>query len=771
MKDYKIITDQMKLNKIFIDENNTINFEDFYLHLIPKLKKPYSKTKEILRLEYKSNFIEISRKSSRYCDINLYKDKKYDEIIKSIDYAFIKPIIIFYKTEIIQLAYLGQFGGIPGLLQIKKPYLFCLNDDDKMDYDIKNLITHQEFHLYNCMIEICDISINEEISERKFLRAFKFAQNSDEFENPIHFDINYESYFDYYKYQIKDKKFEFLDDDNESRDLFISNLCCPKRFLGLFRIYYGLTGMGKSITLIKAFKYNYKHDYYGILYIHCKYLYKNYNNQNIHKVKKILKDEIIFLFKNEYETFKKCERYIDNYKNDNKNFLNLVVNIITKFCTNKTKNYIFIFDQYKPEYDPKNILDDLNNSLIRKNKNYGMIACCSMDNETVRELKVKNLSSNLFQEELDTHADNVIIEEINKIFDISKYTIDKGNIYDKTLNKIGKNLRNYIVLKDYFRRNDYNGMEEYVEIKKEKIEKNLKEFFKLNKNVKEEDDISNLSYLYNILSFTVDTDYTLDYIKLIKKNIPFKYFDIKFSNDSSNLAKIVFNYELVGEVMNKIYESIIYENNNIYQIFDNIKLDEGALDELYEKYVIHFMEPDQNSKQRKLFKLFNITNIMMVEKFIPPSNKNFSTHKYKIKHLKEGDYLFKQNIFGRKSFDCVIIRVRQNNSAEAFFFQISIYKKTLYSIDKLKTNIKTFIDYFSFKFDLIIKEEDVFFTYIFNNEKKKDLYDRCNKNNLKCIFFNPSVQKFMNINNDILDDIDYIDDINNIFINPFKFNN
>ena len=89
----------------------------------------------------------------------------------------------------------------------------------------------------------------------------------------------------------------------------------------------------------------------------------------------------------------------------------------------------------------------------------------------------------------------------------------------------------------------------------------------------------------------------------------------------------------------------------------------------------------------------------------------------------------------------------------------------------MKTNIKTFIDYFSFKFDLIIKEEDVFFTYIFHTEKKKDLYDRCNKNNLKCIFFNPSVQKFMNINNAILDDVDYSDDINNIFINPFKFNN
>ena len=53
------------------------------------------------------------------------------------------------------------------------------------------------------------------------------------------------------------------------------------------------------------------------------------------------------------------------------------------------------------------------------------------------------------------------------------------------------------------------------------------------------------------------------------------------------MAKVVSNYDLIGEVMNKIYEYIIYENNNIYQIFDNTNLDRGALGGLYEKYVIH----------------------------------------------------------------------------------------------------------------------------------------------------------------------------------------
>ena len=768
MEDYKNIINHLKLDEYFIDDDCKINFRDIYEDIIPKFKNLESEEEETLRIPKDNYFIQISKTSPYFCDIELFQDKEYIKRLKKISNVFTKSLSIYYKMEKIEIAFLEQFDDIPYLFKIKHPTLSCLNHSTKMDYNINFLITHLlSFNSYNCMIEVFDRSIKEDDSKRQFYRAFNFNENNNEFENPKHFDINYESYFDYYHYQIKDKKFKFLDDDKKSRVLFIANLLCAKKFLGRFWIYYGLTGMGKSITLIKAFKYKYKHEYFGILYIHCKCLYENIN-KNINKVKKILKDEIVFLFKNEYDIFEKCKKYIDNYNNENKGFLDFVINIIKNFCKNKEKKYIFIFDQYKPEYDPNKVLEELNNSLIRKDQKYGMIACCSMDNETVRELKVKNLSSYLFQEELDNIADNVCIEEITKIFDISKYAIDDGKIFDKTLNKIGKNLRNFIVLKDYFRNNDYNGMKKYVQEMKDKIENNLKEFFKLKKAIKEEDETLNLSYLYNILSFTVDTDYTLDYIRKIKNNIPFKYFDIKIKKNKyfDDTAKIVFNYELVGEVMNKIYKYIIYENKNIYQIFDNINLDGGALGGLYEKYVIHFMEPDKYTKQKQLFKLFNITNIIMVDKFVPTSNEGYSTHNYNIRHLENGDYLFQQNIFGGKAFDCAIIRVKKDY-AEVFFFQISIDKKELYSIDELKKYIKTFIDYFSFQFDFIVDPENVYFTYIFHTKNNKNLYNRCKKKKLKCIFFNPSVQQFTNINNAALDNIDYIDDI---FVNPYKLN-
>ena len=271
MEDYKSITNYLKLDKYFIDENSKINFKYIYKDIIPKFKSLESKEKEILRISKDIYFIQIYKKNLYFCDIELFQDKEYIIRIKKIRNIFIKPISIYYKTEKIELAFLEQFNNIPLLFKMEHPTLSCLNHSININYNINFLITHlRSFNSNNCLIEIFDSSIKKDNSKRQFCRAFNFDENIDEFENPIHFDINYENYFDYYQYQLKDKKFKFFDDDNSSRTLFIANLLCSNNILGNFLIYYGLTGMGKSITLIKAFKYQYIHDYFGILYIHCK---------------------------------------------------------------------------------------------------------------------------------------------------------------------------------------------------------------------------------------------------------------------------------------------------------------------------------------------------------------------------------------------------------------------------------------------------------------------------------------------------------------------
>ena len=774
MEDPQKLIKEMKLSRIFIDDNKQISFELIYSKLIPFLLKNSSQSKE-LNIQYNNNKYNISLKKKNYIyfEISLYKDKQN---IKTIEKAFINPIKIVYKFEQIEIAYLKQFNETLKLFQLKSLLVYCYGHRQFINYTIKSLIQHQlnSKDGVNCRIEIFENNTNndDDYNPQKFFNFFNNINKTiNEFESPFDFEINYKDYFDYYKYQIQDKKFIFLDDKSTSRELSVDILTCHNHYLGNFYIYYGQEGMGKSITLIKAFKYGYNHDEFGTLYIHCKCL-NEYYNENYPRLKEILKNEIIYLFKNEYNKYKECLDFIVNFEKSNNNFIDLIISIINKFCINESKKYIFIFDQYKADFDPKGDLKKLNKSVIRNNKKYGLIACCSMDNKSVRELKIKNLSVNLFNEKsLDEDADNIIIKEVEELFDLSNLTIDNGGLYDKTWTKIGKTLRNYIVLKDFHGNNDYHGMiQTYVKNLKIGITDNLKSFFNLDKKIKKDNDNLNLINLYNILSFTVDTDYKIDYLKRIKNLIPFKYFDIKKNNDNPKTAKIIFNCELVGEVMNKIYEDIICENKNIYQIFDNMNLDKGALGGLYEKFIIHFMEPDEYTKRRRLFNYFNIIKIITVDKFVPKSNENYFNHSFEIIELAEGDYLFKQKQFGGKAVDCAVIRIKKNNHAEVFLFKISIHKTVLYSIEQLKTIIKVFIDYFSYQFKFIINEEDVYFTYIFHTKAQDELYKKYNKNGLKCIFFNPSIQHFM-INDCDLDDENSIIDINNIFVKPFKLYN
>ena len=770
MEKNQSIIKTMKLNNYFIDDEKEISFQDFYSKIIPKMENQESNANKTLEIGYKNYIVKLIKKNSFFCDINLLKDNK--AIKKTFQGVFIHPLKLIYQLEVIEIAFLKQLDELPQTLNLKFPILNCINHDEMIEDNIKDLVQHFQRNngINHCKIEISEKKISDDNLKRKFYNVFQSIEDKNEFETPIDFDINYENYFDFYKYQIKDNKFEIFDDNNFSRYLSISNLCMSRKLLGYFRIYYGQEGMGKSITLIKTFKYNYNHDLFGTLYIHCKCLF-NYYNRNLNKFKKILKDEIIYLFKNEYNKYKNCCNFIDESPKNN-NFFEIIINIINKFCNNESKEYIFIFDQYKAEYDLNKDLNKLNDKIIKNNKKYGIIACCSMDNESIRELKIKNLSINLFEErDSDDNSDNMVIKEINEIFDISNLTIDNGGIYDKTLNKIGKTLKNYIILKEFFRNNNYKEKERYEKFLKEKIKENLIDFFKLNRKVNVENGDENLINLYNILSFTINTEYKLEYLKKIKNLIPFKYFDIKLLKKDDEIAKVVFNYELIGEVMNKIYEYIIYENKNIYQIFDNINLDEGALGGLYEKYVIHFMEPNKYTNERLLFNLFNIQKIITVDKFVPKSNEKYFENEFDAIKLIEGDYLFKQEQFAGKAFDCAIIRIKKNSAAEVFLFQISIYKSTLYSIIDLNSFIEEFIKYFNYQFMFKINKEDVYFTYIFHTREKNNLYSKCAKKKLKCIFFNPSIQRFTNINNADLDDIDNKISLDDIFINPFNIIN
>ena len=93
------------------------------------------------------------------------------------------------------------------------------------------------------------------------------------------------------------------------------------------------------------------------------------------------------MFKNEDNNYKNCCKFIDDSPKNYK-FFEILINIINKFCNNESKEYIFIFDQYKVEYDSNKDLNKINEIVIKNKIKYGIIVCCSMDNERIRELKI-----------------------------------------------------------------------------------------------------------------------------------------------------------------------------------------------------------------------------------------------------------------------------------------------------------------------------------------------------------------------------------------------
>ena len=225
MEKCKNIAQEMKLNNYFIDDNKEITFWYFYENIISKFSLTESDTLVEYNINFNNYIINIIKRNTIFCDLNLLNNSKI--VLKRYVRVFNEPIKLYYNLEKIELAFLAQFDQIPGLLNLKFPILLCYNHNQKINYNIRKLIKHFQAHkngFNQCKIEINENSDEFENSEIRFNQFFKKLKDTNEFETPIDFDINYEDYFDFYKYQVNDKKFQFLDDKYCSRDLLVSDL-------------------------------------------------------------------------------------------------------------------------------------------------------------------------------------------------------------------------------------------------------------------------------------------------------------------------------------------------------------------------------------------------------------------------------------------------------------------------------------------------------------------------------------------------------------------
>ena len=318
---------------------NKIHLEEIYSQ-VKKLKN----YEDMTFIHWKEDlFLRVQKKFRTYVFyLDIVKNKSLDEDHLYSKELFIKPIKLYLSDENYwDIVSDKQFKKIYEKYKDFNIYLYCNKENKKEDFQIYYLLNH-----LNCNDKIYVYSSNDEntINEIEFNKKFKKFKNfprNNKFKAPYAFDLHYSDYFYFYSYYESKKEFEYFTDQLNNRDRFF--LLLNSLSLNNIYILFGKGGIGKSISIIHAFKYKYDHSIFGTLYINCKTIYKSFKN-NINKMKKILKDEVLFLFKDEYNQYLKCIDIIEKYKLDkmSPSFWDLI-NEIINLCENKNKKYIILF--------------------------------------------------------------------------------------------------------------------------------------------------------------------------------------------------------------------------------------------------------------------------------------------------------------------------------------------------------------------------------------------------------------------------------------------
>ena len=108
-----------------------------------------------------------------------------------------------------------------------------------------------------------------------------------------------------------------------------------------------------------------------------------------------------------------------------------------------------------------------------------------------------------------------------------------------------------------------------------------------------------------------------------------------------------------------------------------------------------------------------------------------------IKKLQKNvSYLVEQKQYGGKALDFLIIRMTKN--PEVFWFQVSTFKPDIFT--SLSTVYKVLIERLNICFDIKINKDNLYFGYIFDYSRKKDLeylsmINNCQNNKMKYSFY------------------------------------
>ena len=732
-------------DKMFLSESKDISIKDVY-----KAIEALSKAKKLSKTIFENDYFLLNLKEIKEYHYIIQKINKKDK--KSENIELLKcPIKIYNEgncdEEVINIINEQQFD------KLSKKYcnLFFSCQSLGESRLFSKLIYGNIFPHFLCNDKhYIRNKILKNMDEKVFDTYFKRDKILDEYASVYDFESHYDEYFPENKYIIdkKNYKFKFYEQKDLYRYGLIRNFGAHNRFEDRIGLFFGKPGIGKSVTLIATLKYLYDHDKIGTFYINCKSLSTLIKGKH-EEFKKLLKEEIVYLFKNEYKEYIKCCEEIDKYFISNGTIFWDFIKIVEKYLTYKEKKYLFAFDQYDDLIlDPEN--EKIYNLFFRNKNKFSIILVSSMDDKRIRDYKINKF---LYSDESE-EENYFIINEIKTVLETKNWKIDNGGIYDQTYERIGKNLKNYNILKYIYDVGKEDFIDNYINDTKEDIMDYLFKFYKLD----EKKDL-------NFLKCWANTFYEIGSLKEKKDFISFNCFDIKKNDKNQQEFEIIYLYPFIEEIMVEIFSKLFYENVKLFTFTNLLKIDAGAKGCLFEKYVIHNMRI-KNNEDSLLFGYFKIDKVIKCDKFVPRKNENpYNFIKSKEK-FQPGIYLFEQRIFGGKAFDAAIIQIDNDGKIFAYLFQISLSKPydKIFTIRTLKENILGFAEYFEKVYDFMF--EDIYFIYIFNSENMSIMSDHCYMKTMPCIFFDPKKEIFVDSKEEkvVLEK----NEIEKYFINPAK---
>ena len=601
-----------------------------------------------------------------------------------------------------------------------KPKLYC-SCQKILEVSIRNLKFHENHKFF---IEECEYQENPSNESLELeINKYKKIFIKKTFLSPNEFEKNFEHYFKMEEEKKLTGPFYIFDDDKEHRQ-FIAKEFIENKDFGKKRCYFGVSGKGKSITLIGALKYSYSHDKIGTLYINCKTLKNLLDKQEYKLIKKILTDEILFLFYNNYYNYIECYKKIMQFNYFGCKSFWSIINIILDECSKIDKKFIIGFDQYNNNIDEKKYLNNFEDRYLNNNNKFKFIVISSMNETDVRKQKMdylfeKNNEENIF--EID-----YLCQNFNTNFNPDELD---------AFTKLGKTFKAYneIQLKE-----NKTEIKNYINIKKRKYLFKLFLFYKEDKNEKfnpnlsEEMIMNNSSVYEQLLSFQLDYKYSYSEITEVIRNIPFKYFNVKEYKQNKYIVEP--GFPLIREIMEDFYKYLIVKRNfgPIKRLANKKGSAFATIFELKIRY--DFYSPIRGSV--RYFKNFVIEGSVTMEVIIPKKNEKKQTIGF-IQQLElDKAYLVEQKQFGGKHLDFLIIHMTKE--PKVFGFQVSIYKQKIFKNLSETYNILSKRLYSAF--NVKVKEENIYFGYIFDYSRKeeqkyKSMINNCHKNNMKYSFY------------------------------------